>query len=164
MLLVLVCLFVCGSLLLFRNFLIDVEDTRDVELHAVEVVSNHCPQLVETRVTGFCDLRGAGKGTSQKTELDDFFFGFHLLTHLRMVIKVTLSHLDDLPRHVQDATCCSAEEAPQTGDGAISDHSAPYRLSFTIQHPPPLLSLLPLPQLQLPLLLMVTQPHQTLLL
>lgn len=79
-------------------------------------------------------------------------------------MKVTLLHLHDLPRHVQDAASCSAEEASQAGDGAISDHSTPYRLSFAIQQPPLLLSLLPLPQLQLPLLLMVPQPHQTLLL
>ncbi len=74
-------------------------------------------------------------------------------------MKVTLPHLHNLPRHVQDAACCSAEEASQAGDGAISDHSTPDRLSFTIQQPPPLLSLLPLPQLQLPFLLMVSQPH-----
>lgn len=79
-------------------------------------------------------------------------------------MKVPLPHLHNLPRHVQDAACCSAEEASQAGGGAISDHSSPYRLSFTVQQPPLLLSLLPLPQLQLPLLLVVTQPHQNLLL
>lgn len=51
------CLFVCGSLLLFWDFLIDIEDTWDVELHAMEVMSNHSPQLVQTRVTSLCNLR-----------------------------------------------------------------------------------------------------------
>lgn len=73
-------------------------------------------------------------------------------------------HLHNLPWHVEDAACCSAEEASQAGDGAVPDHSSPDRLSFTIQQPPSLLSLLPLPQLQLPLFLMVTQPNQTLFL
>lgn len=74
-------------------------------------------------------------------------------------MKVALPHLHNLPWHVKDAACCPAEEASQAGDGAIPDHSSPYRLSFAIQQPPSLLSLLPLPQLQLPLLLMVPQPH-----
>lgn len=60
------CLFVCGPLLLFWDFLIDIEDTRDVELHAVEVVSNHSPQLVQTRVTRLCNLRG-------REQITDYF-------------------------------------------------------------------------------------------
>lgn len=52
------CLFVVGSFLLFGDFLVDVEDTRDVELHAVEVISNHSPQFVQTWVTGLSNLRG----------------------------------------------------------------------------------------------------------
>lgn len=51
------CLFVSGSLLLFWYFLIDIEDAWDVELHAVEVISNHSPQLEQTRVTRLCNLR-----------------------------------------------------------------------------------------------------------
>lgn len=51
------CLFVVGSFVLFWDFLIDVEDTWDVELHAVEVISNHGPQLIQTRVIGLCNLR-----------------------------------------------------------------------------------------------------------
>lgn len=51
------CLLVGGSLLLFWDFLIDVEDTLDVELHAMEVISYHSPQLEQTRVTGLCNLR-----------------------------------------------------------------------------------------------------------
>lgn len=66
------CLFVRGSLLLFGDFLIDVEDTRDVELHAMEVISNHSPQLVQTRVTSLCNLGGAGNRTSH--EMKNLFF------------------------------------------------------------------------------------------
>ena len=79
-------------------------------------------------------------------------------------LRVTLLHLHNLPGHVQNAACCFAQEAAEAGGGAVPDHTSPYRLRFTIQHPPPLLSLLPLPQLQLPLLLVVAQPHQKLLL
>lgn len=50
------CLFVRHSLLLFWDFLIDVEDAWDVEFHAVEVISNHSPKLIQTRVTSFCNL------------------------------------------------------------------------------------------------------------
>lgn len=50
-------LFVSGSLLLFWHLLIDIEDAWDVELHAVEVISNHSPQLEQTRVTRLCNLR-----------------------------------------------------------------------------------------------------------
>lgn len=60
------CLFVRGSLLLFWDFLIDVEDTRDVELHAVEVTSNHSPQLVQTRVSSLRNLRGEQDITSHQ--------------------------------------------------------------------------------------------------
>lgn len=88
----------------------------------------------------------------------DLMIYFEFL-HLQVIIKVTLSHLHNLPRHVEDAACCSAEEASQAGDWAIPDHSSPYGLSFTIQQPSSLLSLLSLPQLQLPLFLMVTHPH-----
>lgn len=52
------CLFVVGSFFLLGDFLVDVEDPRDVELHAVEVISNHSPQFVQTWVTGLCNLRG----------------------------------------------------------------------------------------------------------
>lgn len=51
------CLFVHGSFLLLWYFLIDIEDAGDVELHAVEVISNHSPQLEQTRVTRLCNLR-----------------------------------------------------------------------------------------------------------
>lgn len=80
------------------------------------------------------------------------------------MLTAALTHLHDLPRHVQDAAGRPAEEAAQAGDRTAPDHTSSDRLSFAVQHPPPLLPFLPLPQLQLPLLLMVAQPHQTLLL
>lgn len=51
------CLFVSGSLLLLWYFLIDIEDSWDVELHTVEVMSNHNPQLEQTRMTRLGNLR-----------------------------------------------------------------------------------------------------------
>lgn len=70
--LVFACLLVCGSLFLFWDFLIDIKDTWDVKLHAVEVISNHSPQLVQTGVTSFCNLRGADYRMSHETKTDDF--------------------------------------------------------------------------------------------
>ena len=64
-----VYLFVRDSLLLLGDFLIDIEDPRDVELHAVEVVTNHSPQLVQTRVTRLCDLRNTLQITFCRTFL-----------------------------------------------------------------------------------------------
>lgn len=81
-----------------------------------------------------------------------------------MIMKPTLPNLNDLPWHVQDAAGGPAEETSQARGGAIPDHSTSDGLSLTIQHPSFLPSLFPLPELQLPLLLMVTQPHQMLLL
>lgn len=73
-----------------------------------------------------------------------------------MIVTRTLTHLHNLPGHVKDAASCPAEEAPQTCDRTISDHTSSYRLSFTIQQFPPLPPLLPLLQLKLPLLFVVT--------
>lgn len=80
------------------------------------------------------------------------------------MVKLFLLYLNNLPWHVQDAASCSTEEASQAGGGAVSDHSSTYGLSFSVQQPPPLLPLLPLPHLQLPLFLVVTQPHKQLFL
>lgn len=74
----------------------------------------------------------------------------------RMILTRTWTHLHNLPRHVKDAASCPAEEAPQAGDWAISDHTSSYRLSITIQQFPPLPSFFPLLQLKLPLLFVVT--------
>lgn len=154
------CLFVRGSLLLFGDLLIDVEDARDVELHAVEVVSNHSPQLVQTRVTRLCNLRGAGNRTSHEKPLWVYQSDSELEGSTDGVGGGGgVPYLHNLPWHVKDAACRPAQEAPQTSDGAIPDDSSPYSLCFAIQHPPSLLSLLPLLQLQLPLLFMVSQPH-----
>lgn len=73
--------------------------------------------------------------------------------------RIALHYLDNLPRHIEDAPSCSAEEAPQACDGTTSDHSSADRLSLPIQQPPPLFPLLSLLQLQLPLFLMVAQPN-----
>lgn len=78
-----VYLFVCGSLLLFWDLLIDIEDTRDVELHAVEVISNQSPQLVQTRVTRLCNLRG--NRTSHETRSDDFLWVLLFINRLEDV-------------------------------------------------------------------------------
>lgn len=78
--------------------------------------------------------------------------------------KVICHHLHNLPWHVQDAARCAAQEASQPSGGPPSNDSSSDRLWFSIQQLPPLLLLLPLPQLQLPLLLVIAQPHQSLLL
>ena len=49
-------LLVGGSLLLLGDLLVDVEHPGDVELHAVEVVTDHSPQLVQAWVAGLCNL------------------------------------------------------------------------------------------------------------
>lgn len=158
-------LFVGGSLLLFWDFLIDVEDTWDVELHAVEVISNHSPQLVQSGVTSFCNLGGI-KNLIRYGNFNTFW-GTVFVTSLEEDggdDEISILHLHYLPRHVKDAASCSAEEASQPGGGTISDHSSSCRLAFSIKQPPPLLPLLSLPKLQLPLFLMVTQPYKNLLL
>lgn len=113
------CLFVCCSLLLFGDFLVDIEDARDVEFHAVKVISNHCPQFIQTGVARFCNLIG-------RKQMSHFFKSYEDDN------AVALPHLHNLPWHVQDATCCPAEEASQAGGGAISDNSTANRLRFPI--------------------------------
>lgn len=51
-------LFVCDSLLLLWDFLVDVENSRDVEFHAVKIVPDHSPQPVQTRVARLSNLEG----------------------------------------------------------------------------------------------------------
>lgn len=134
------CLFVRRSLL-FWDFLIDVEDTWDVEFHAVEVISNHSPKLIQTRVTSFCNLR---KKRRSKNREDQYLYIIKLFVDDN---RIALHYLDNLPRHIEDAASCSAEEAPQACDGTTSDHSSAHWLSLPIQQPPPLFPLLSLLQL-----------------
>lgn len=144
-------LFISSSFLLFRDLLIDIEDTRDIELHTVEVISNHSPQLVQTRVTGLCNL--------QMTKNPRLYEDQNRCLSGNFKTVMIWPHLHNLPGHVQDAACCSTEEISQASGGTTSDHTSTHRLSFTIQQLPLLPPLFPLPQLQLPLFFMVTEPH-----
>lgn len=165
-------LFICSTFLLLRDFLIDIEDPRDGELHAVKVISNHSPQLVQTRVTGFCNLEADRCDSSVQLTRHNMGhfklnFVYNIVLFLRKwmrMLKGIFVHLYNLPWHVQDAPRSSTEEASQAGGGPVSYHPSPYRLGLPIQKPPSLLSLLPLSQLQLPLFFMVAEPQQNFLL
>lgn len=138
-------LFVSGSLFLFWDLLVYIEDTWDVELHAVEVISNHSPQLVQTRVTCLGNLRDGMQGNM----LDSIRFCLDVIKVIKLEDddETNLLHLHNLPWHVKDAARCPAKETSQASGGTTSDHSSTYRLGFTIQEPSPLLPLLPLSQL-----------------
>lgn len=72
-------------------------------------------------------------------------------------------YLHDLPGQVQDAARCPAQVTAQPFREGITDHSSTCHHP-TILQPSPLPPLLPLPSLQLPLLLVEAQPDQTLFL
>lgn len=54
-------LLVQGPLLLLGHSLVHVEDSRDIELHAVQVRADHRPELEKTRPTRLCYLREESK-------------------------------------------------------------------------------------------------------
>ena len=65
-------LLVGGSLLLLGDLLVDVEHPGDVELHTVEVVADHSPQLVQAWVAGLCDLDHRRTFTHLQDRFNDF--------------------------------------------------------------------------------------------
>lgn len=72
-------------------------------------------------------------------------------------------YLHNLPGQIQDAARCPAQVTAQPFGEGIADHSSACHRP-TILQTPPLPPLLPLPSLQLPLLLVEAQPDQTLFL